>query len=79
MKSQIISDDETAPRDVTVVQLKKAAFYDMPSNIEWYGIKGKTSDGVWYPMMENGKPLLYRTREERDAKIKEMRRQIKPI
>jgi len=46
MKSQIISDDGRDPRDVTVVQLKKAAFYDMPSNIEWYGIKGKTSNGV---------------------------------
>jgi len=30
-------------------------------------------------MMENGKALLFRTREERDLKIKEMRRQIKPV
>lgn len=55
---------------------RKHDWLDTKTNTPKYGIQAKAVDWEvrWLHCAEDGKPLLYDTPEERDAKLKELRR-----
>lgn len=62
-----------------IKRIKRADWINLESNVPWYGIKCQTHYGQWFYMAENGKGLLYPTPEERDAKMREIRKRMKEV
>ena len=55
------------------MRTKLTAWYDKANDRPLYGIKVHVN-GIWVDLAQNGKALLYETRQECEAKRKEVRR-----
>jgi hypothetical protein len=55
------------------IKYKKNDWLNTQTRTPMYGIDARV-DGKWHYVAEDGKPLLYQTAEERDRRIKELRR-----
>lgn len=56
-------------------------WYDAKARVPKFGIQGKPRDPFagWMHCCEGGKPLIFDTEQERDAKLKELRRANRPL
>ena len=62
-----------------IKRIKRADWINLESNVPWYDIKCQTHYGQWFYMAENGKGLLFASPEERDAKMREIRRRMREV
>ncbi len=58
------------------MKFKKNNWFDSKELKVFYGIDAKV-DNEWHHAAEDGKPLLFDTSEERDEKLKELRKEYR--
>lgn len=52
-------------------------FYDTKRGVSVYGVDARVRPGKWMHLAENGKPVLFDAPEDRDAKLKELRKALR--
>lgn len=67
------------PSDCSAIpdRYRKHDFYDMKRGFPLYGVDARVRPGKWMHLAEKGKPVLFDAPEDRDAKLKELRKSLK--
>lgn len=52
-------------------------FYDTKRGVPVYGVDARVRPGKWRHLAEDGKPVLFDAPEDRDAKLKELRKSLR--
>ena len=52
-------------------------FYDTKRGVPVYGVDARVRPGKWMHLAEDGKPVLFDAPEDRDAKLKELRKSLR--
>lgn len=60
------------------IRYRPHPWFDSRAVRKMFGIQARIGNGEWMHMSEDGKPLIYDTEAERDAKIKALRAQRQP-
>ena len=52
-------------------------FYDVERGVLMYGVDVRIRPGKWKHLAENGKPIIYDESEQRDIKLKQLRKLLR--
>lgn len=59
-----------------VTAIKGTVWVDVDTGEQWWGIRVKANNSMWFNVAENHKALLFKNRLERNAKMKELRARL---
>jgi len=59
-------------------RFRPSVWINLKTEKEMFGIQASVQKGKWLHAREDGKPLVFATAKERDAKLKELRAAVKP-
>lgn len=65
-------------RSCLVDRYRRHDFYDTKRGVPVYGVDARVHPGKWMPLVEDGKPVLFDAPEDRDVKLKALRKSLRP-